>query len=248
MAKASSPWMKFYPQDWRADEKLRMCSLAARGLWMEMLAIMHRSERYGQLLISGRVPTDAQLAVQVGALPDEVSALLLELEDAGVFSRAASGAIYSRRMTRDHKKAENAKKNGKLGGNPSLRKERENTTSDNPSDKGGVKAQKPEARDSVSKDTGANADPVKVIFDLGRTLLMDAGATADAAGSLIGKWRKEYGDRVVLECLMDCQAKRISNPKEWMPRRLQAAGKGQSAQGDLEHLMAQSARYRRAAA
>lgn len=117
------PWMKFYPQDWRADEKLRLCGLAARGLWIEMLALMHRSERYGQLLIGGRVPTNAQLAVQVGALPDEVTALLAELSDAGVFSRAASGAIYSRRMTRDHKKAEIARKNGKKGGNPSLGKQ-----------------------------------------------------------------------------------------------------------------------------
>jgi hypothetical protein len=151
----AAPWMKFYPQDWRADEKLRMCSLAARGLWMEMLAIMHRSERYGQLLIGGRVPTDAQLAVQAGALPDEVSALVRELEDAGVFSRTASGAIYSRRMTRDHRKAENARKNGKKGGNPSLGNKTGKLASDNLQDKGGVKAQKPEARGQKE----ANASP-----------------------------------------------------------------------------------------
>lgn len=130
----SAPWMKFYPQDWRADEKLRLCSLAARGLWIEMLALMHRSERYGQLLISGRVPTDTQLAVQVGASPEEVTAMLAELSDAGVFSRAAGGAIYSRRMTRDHRKAENARKNGKKGGNPSLGNKKGNLASD----KGGI--------------------------------------------------------------------------------------------------------------
>lgn len=147
---ASSPWLKFYPQDWRADEKLRMCSLAARGLWMEMLALMHRSERYGQLLINGRVPTDAQLAVQVGAPPNEVTALLAELDLAGVFSRSASGAIYSRRMTRDAKKAKIARQNGKSGGNPTLRKQGENPASVNGADKAGVKGgdkpQKPEAR------------------------------------------------------------------------------------------------------
>lgn len=131
MSRSQEPWMKFYPQDWRADEKLRLCSLAARGLWIEMLAIMHRSERYGHLLIGGTVPTDVQLAVQAGASPEEVSALLRELSDAGVFSRAASGAIYSRRMTRDRKKAENARKNGKKGGNPNLRKTKENSGSVN---------------------------------------------------------------------------------------------------------------------
>ena len=43
------PWMKFYPADWRADPALRMCSLAARGLWMEMLSIMHEADPRGSL-------------------------------------------------------------------------------------------------------------------------------------------------------------------------------------------------------
>lgn len=158
---ASAPWMKFYPQDWRADEKLRLCSLAARGLWIEMLALMHRSERYGQLLISGRVPTDAQLAVQVGASPDEVTAMLVELSDAGVFSRTAGGAIYSRRMTRDHKKAENARKNGKKGGNPSLG----NKKGKSASDKGGLSLPlNSEARGQRPEE--ANASPREGDFSM----------------------------------------------------------------------------------
>jgi hypothetical protein len=144
-----APWMKFYPQDWRADEKLRMCSLAARGLWIEMVALMHRSEKYGTLLINGIVPTDAQVAMQVGAEVSEVSKLLSELEAAGVFSRTGTQAIYSRRMKRDEKKAKNARNNGKKGGNPKLSKTRENPASDNPEDKGRDKAQIPEARDQI---------------------------------------------------------------------------------------------------
>lgn len=155
MTAAAKPWMKFYPQDWRSDEKLRMCSLAARGLWMEMLAIMHRSEKYGQLLISGKSPTDPQLAVQVGAMPNEVSGLLRELAEAEVFSRTSAGVVYSRRMCRDAKRAENALKNGKKGGNPKLRNIKGNSGSDNQQDnapdKGGVKAQRPEARDQSNK-------------------------------------------------------------------------------------------------
>lgn len=153
MTLAAQPWMKFYPQDWRADEKLRICSLAARGLWIEMLAIMHRSERYGQLLIGGLVPTEAQLAVQVGTSPDQVPPLLAELEQADVFSRTGSGVIFSRRMTRDQKRADIARKNGKKGGNPKLGKQTEKPPSDkggvNPPDKGGDKAQRPEARGQI---------------------------------------------------------------------------------------------------
>lgn len=149
---ASQPWMKFYPQDWRADEKLRMCGLAARGLWIEMLAIMHRSERYGQLLIAGSSPTEAQLAVQVGASTPEVSEMIGQLEAAGVFSRTGSGVIYSRRMTRDNRKANIARKNGKSGGNPSLLKQTGNPASDKPPVKGGVKPQIPEARDQKKRE------------------------------------------------------------------------------------------------
>ena len=41
MSKAARPWMKWYPADWRSDPGLRMCSFAARGLWADLLALMH---------------------------------------------------------------------------------------------------------------------------------------------------------------------------------------------------------------
>ena len=37
------PWLKFYPSDWRADIALRVCSIAARGLYFEM-ALFNSSE------------------------------------------------------------------------------------------------------------------------------------------------------------------------------------------------------------
>jgi hypothetical protein len=226
MNAAAQPFMKFYPQDWRADEKLRMCSLAARGLWLEMLALMHRSERYGQLLISGHVPTDAQLAVQVGAPPSEVSALLAELESAGVFSRAAIGAIYSRRMTRDAKKAKIARQNGKTGGNPSLRKQTENSGSvkgvDKPQVKGGDKPQIPDTR-YQSSDTDVSGakppdDPVKALFDLGVAVLTNAGHAERQARALIGKWRKAHGDAATSEAVLS--AKEKTDPLTWIEASL----------------------------
>jgi hypothetical protein len=150
-------WMKFYPQDWRADERLRNCSLGARGLWMEMLALMHRSERYGYLLINGKAPTDRQLAVQSGASIDELSELISELESEGVFSRDRNGAIYSRRMIRDEKRSNHARKIGKQGGNPKLLNQTENSAQDNHSDKRRVgepdNTQKPEARSQNQNNT-----------------------------------------------------------------------------------------------
>ena len=47
------PSFQFYPDDWRADNELHICSLAARGLWIEMMMIMHNATPYGTLLARG---------------------------------------------------------------------------------------------------------------------------------------------------------------------------------------------------
>lgn len=142
----SSPWFKFYPTDWQADPALRMCSMAARGLWLEMICLMHNATPYGHLLVNGQSPTDAQLGVLAGCPPDQVAALLGELDAAGVFSRTRAGTIYSRKLTRMMKKAATARNNGRKGGNPSLCNHEGNPPPDNPSDNAEDKPQKPEAR------------------------------------------------------------------------------------------------------
>lgn len=116
----SNPWFKFFPTDWRNDPALNMCSLAARGLWIEMLALMHQATPYGHLLVNGQSPTEAQLAVLVGDSSGQLSSLLGELEAAGIFSRTRAGVIYSRKMTRMAKKAAECRKSGSAGGNPKL--------------------------------------------------------------------------------------------------------------------------------
>ncbi|CAD7023235.1 hypothetical protein REJC140_00138 [Pseudorhizobium endolithicum] len=148
---SKNPWLKFYPLDWRGDPKLRMCSMAARGLWIEMLALMHEATPYGHLLVSGKSPTDLQIAVLAGAPSDQVTELLGELESAGVFSRTRDGVIYSRRMIRDEKKSAVARKNGGRGGNPALSKDKENQALDNPKDNTDVKPQKPYSRSQNEK-------------------------------------------------------------------------------------------------
>jgi 5-methylcytosine-specific restriction endonuclease McrA len=114
--------MKFYPADWRADAMLRLCSIAARGLWAEMMCIMHEAERYGSLLVNGRRIDKKQLAGLAGISERECTTLLFELEGNGVFSRDEDGTIYSRRMRRDHEKAEKAIRDGLKGGHPDIRR------------------------------------------------------------------------------------------------------------------------------
>jgi len=149
--------MKFYTSDWRSDPCLRMCGIASRGLWIEMICIMHEATPYGHLLVAGHCPTDAQLAVLVGTTPDQVAAMLGELESAGVFSRTREGVIYSRKMTRAAKKAATARNNGRKGGNPTLCNLSENSALDKGGVKGEVKTQKPEARSQIEGGGGARA-------------------------------------------------------------------------------------------
>jgi hypothetical protein len=137
----SDPWMKWYPADWRSDPRLRMCSLAARGLWQEMLCVMHEATPRGFLLVNGNAPTDRQLAGLAGCSAREVVKLLAELEAAGVFSRDEVGVVFSRRMVKDEERASRDRANGRQGGSPILK------GGVNPPDKPEDKAQKPEARD-----------------------------------------------------------------------------------------------------
>lgn len=138
------PYMKFYCADWRADPRLRMCSLAARGLWIDLMTYMHEGEPYGHLTIDGKQPDLAGIAALVARPLKEVKAAIAELEVRNVFSRGDNGAIYSRRMVRDNAKAKKDRENGKGGGNPKLKPD------DKPPDNGGVnpqdKAQIPESR------------------------------------------------------------------------------------------------------
>lgn len=149
----TSPWLKFYPTDWRADQALRICSLGARGLWMEMLCLMHEAQPRGSLLINGQPINERQLASLAGRSLKEVGGFMSELEMAGVFSRDPDGVVYSRRMRRDEAKAEKDKANGKSGGNPKLLSDNRGV---NPRLNGEDKAQKPEARTQTIDNINLN--------------------------------------------------------------------------------------------
>ena len=94
------PSFQFYPADWRNDAGLKLCSMGARGLWIEMICIMHASEPYGHLFAAGR-PLDARdLAKLVGESEKDVKRWLDELVRNNVCSTGEEG-IFSRRMVRD---------------------------------------------------------------------------------------------------------------------------------------------------
>lgn len=212
MKPAGNPWMKFYPSDWRADPALRSCTIAARGLWVEMLAIMHEAEPYGSLLINGARVDKKRLAALAGIREAECSVLMLELEGFGVFSRDNDGTIYSRRMRRDAAKAIKDKENGKKGGNPTVK------GGVNPPVKPEVKAQKPEATAKEDRigDAGASCF-TEASKALASTLWSALGIThplqipVELAGA---DWRALEWERAGWTAdLIDAEARRIGPGK-----------------------------------
>lgn len=106
-----NPWIKLYPGDWRNNLALQSCSLAARGLWVEMLCIMRGAPREGYLTANCKPISIERLAALVSAEAPEIVRLVAELEAAGVAKRI-DDCIVSKRMIRWSKKVADGHEHG----------------------------------------------------------------------------------------------------------------------------------------
>lgn len=113
------PYFPFFVGDWVKDT--RMLSLPTRALWMDMLCLMHDSDRRGYLSRAGKPLTPEQIAAYSGCSAAEVSHATQELLDSGVCSCTEHGVLFSRRMVRDERKRRLCSEAGKKGGNPNLK-------------------------------------------------------------------------------------------------------------------------------
>lgn len=129
-------WTKFSFKDYEADIHLRLCSLAAQGLWMRMLCIMNAGTPYGYLSLGGQKISEEQLSRLAGCSFDDVKILIKELENKGIFSRDQDGAIYNRRMVRDQQISKARAKAGAAGG----RRKTQTTPPQEPKNEPGISA------------------------------------------------------------------------------------------------------------
>lgn len=103
---SSHRYIVFWPQDWVNEVTLHACSLAARGLWMDLICLAHSGDPYGHLASNGRPMTPEWIAKSLRMNPRTIRKLIRELEENGVFSRTNEGIIYCRRMVRDAEKSQ----------------------------------------------------------------------------------------------------------------------------------------------
>ena len=159
---AGDPWFKWYPADWRADPGLLLCSLAARGLWIELLGIMHEASPPGYLLINGHQPSVKQVADVARIHVNTARSCLSELDHNGVFSRLPDGTIFSRKMVRDIEKSKEMTERGRLGGSPLLKSEvKQAHMGVGLHHKPEARSQKPDKAKTVVQELGAEAPPPK---------------------------------------------------------------------------------------
>lgn len=117
MTTSKLPAIQFYPGDWRKDMGVQSLSFHDRGVWFELLCLMHDSEIRGKLILGGRPMGRESMARLLGIPVDELAATMETLLETGVASRdEETGAIMCRRMVRDeHIRAVRAAA-GSLGG------------------------------------------------------------------------------------------------------------------------------------
>ena len=133
------PAFQFYPGDWMADPDLQSCSLAAQGLWIFMLCVMHYAKPYGHLVTKTGEPMPIERLARLSRSSlAETDDSIAELQEMGVFSVTDLGMIYSRRMVSDGRKFIAYQQSGATGGRKSVTSRQHGKGGVHTSGKGGV--------------------------------------------------------------------------------------------------------------
>lgn len=97
------PYLPLYTGDWKKDAKLSRCSTAARGVWIDLLCVMHDEDRSGELC-----GTADELGILARCSASEVVQALTELQAKGAAEvtkeRNGMWRVCNRRMCKDAEK------------------------------------------------------------------------------------------------------------------------------------------------
>lgn len=97
-----NPSDTWFFNDWENDEKLKVCSLAAQGLWKRLLCIAARSPERGVVQIGSlncsRTAGLTHIASAVGHPLEVIAPLIDELVSSGAAYVDRKGRLYNKRM------------------------------------------------------------------------------------------------------------------------------------------------------
>lgn len=156
------PALQFYPADWRKDPAVQALGYFERGVWFEMLCLMHESCERGVLLLNGIPMPEEALSNALGLDNQILSTTLTKLLTYGVAKkREGDGAIFSKRMVQDEKLCQVRREAGKKGGNPVLLNQNSTTgVNQNPTPSSSSSSSSSEIIKTSSLPATPKADPI----------------------------------------------------------------------------------------
>ncbi len=236
------PSFQFYPADWRNNANLRRCSPAARGVWVDVMCVLHDSDDYGIV----HWPL-ADLANSANA----PLKLVRELVDKSVLKGIDKGDVtpyiytprsgrrdgapvtlvptqpgpvwYSSRMVKDEYVRTIRGEHTRFGDDDG---EAPKAAPKPPKGDGSTSASSssPMGKTSEAKASGGKPpaeklppDPVKQeIWDAGRSLLLAARMPAKQVGTFLGKLVQDYGAQPVLDAVRAAVKEQPADPAEYL--------------------------------
>lgn len=151
---AKVPYFPFYPGDWMKDPSLSMCAPATRGIWSDLLCVIHELNQGGTASGSAE-----QLARACRCTVAEFVAAADELAATGtadISQRNGRYHIHSRRMERDLKTRAEREAAGSAGGNA----KRDNQRASKPPSKTVANAKQDDQQVSWQKDASSYSSSV----------------------------------------------------------------------------------------
>ena len=79
--------------------------------------------------------------------------------------------------------------------------------------------------------SGQFVNPAAVLFNQCCSYLVGNGVAEKNARSLLGKWRKDFGDGAVVEVVSDANGRGVSDPVAWIEAALRKRHGSKTADG-----------------
>jgi hypothetical protein len=117
MAKDKLPALQFYTGDWRKDPGVQALDHELKGIWIDLLCMMHESPERGRLVLpNGCSFPDEGIARNLGLSEATWKQKRSTLLAYGVASEDEHGVLYNRRMVRDERIRHARARAGAIGG------------------------------------------------------------------------------------------------------------------------------------
>lgn len=199
----SGRWFRLYDEI-LDDPKVQKMDPRIFKAWINILCLASRND--------GKLPSLEDIAWTLRLSDNDVVTLLERLLNAGLIDKLNGGVNgyhyaphgWEKRQYKSDSSSERVKRF----------RQRKKETAPETETETDIPLPKGNGRDASA------ADVKKAIFDTGKTILTESGRNEREAGSIVGRWRKQYSDAEVLNVLAKCQVEGPSEPVEWISAAL----------------------------